>query len=269
MFTPYLLLWNLTPDGPPITTPSSALLPVTQGTMKAMLKVALTEEERVGADLMKWWAGDGAARVLAQEGGALLLERAVGSSSLTEMAQRGQDEDATRILCRAVADLHAPREAPLPMLTPLGTWFRALGPMARQRGGVWTRCHEAAEELLSSGQEAVPLHGDIHHGNVLDFGSRGWLAIDPKGLLGERGFDYANIFTNPDLAEPNYPVATDPDIFAARLAIVTKMSALPRQRLLKWIAAWCGLSAAWFFGDGEGAPVDQRIAEMAIGALKG
>jgi aminoglycoside/hydroxyurea antibiotic resistance kinase len=41
------------------------------------------------------------------------------------------------------------------------------------------------------------LHGDLHHGNVLDFGLRGWLAIDPKGLLGERGFDFANIFTNP------------------------------------------------------------------------
>lgn len=33
----------------------------------------------------------------------------------------------------------------------------------------------------------VTLHGDLHHGNVLDFGASGWLAIDPKGLKGERG----------------------------------------------------------------------------------
>jgi streptomycin 6-kinase len=37
---------------------------------------------------------------------------------------------------------------------------------------------------------------------VLDFGACGWLAIDPKRLAGERGFDFANIFTNPDLADP-------------------------------------------------------------------
>jgi streptomycin 6-kinase len=30
---------------------------------------------------------------------------------------------------------------------------------------------------------------------VLDFETSGWLAIDPKGLIGERGFDFANIFT--------------------------------------------------------------------------
>jgi streptomycin 6-kinase len=67
-----------------------------------------------------------------------------------------------------------------------------------------------ANVLLSSPQDEVVLHGDLHHGNILDFGTRGWLAIDPKGLLGERGFDYANIFTNPDLAEPTRPVAIEP-----------------------------------------------------------
>jgi streptomycin 6-kinase len=51
--------------------------------------------------------------------------------------------------------------------------------------------------LLAEPREVGVLHGDLHHGNVLDFGVRGWLAIDPKGLLGERGFDFANIFTNP------------------------------------------------------------------------
>jgi streptomycin 6-kinase len=46
------------------------------------------------------------------------------------------------------------------------------------------------------------LHGDLHHENVLDFGERRWLAIDPHGLHGERFFDFANIFTNPDLMIP-------------------------------------------------------------------
>lgn len=44
------------------------------------------------------------------------------------------------------------------------------------------------------------LHGDVHHGNVLNFGARGWLAIDPRGLVGERAFDHANLLCNPDVA---------------------------------------------------------------------
>jgi streptomycin 6-kinase len=57
-----------------------------------------------------------------------------------------------------------------------------------------------ARELLANLSEVVVLHGDIHRCNVLDFGHRGWLASDPKGLVGERYCDLANLFCNPDLA---------------------------------------------------------------------
>jgi streptomycin 6-kinase len=62
-----------------------------------------------------------------------------------------------------------------------------------------------ADKLLDDPRDIVALHGDIHHGNILDFGERGWLAIDPKGLIGERGFDYANNFCNPDAAIATRP----------------------------------------------------------------
>lgn len=88
----------------------------------------------------------------------------------------------------------------------------------------------AAAELLSSPREESVLHGDIHHDNVLDFGERGWLAIDPKRLYGERGFDYANIFCN-----PNYGIATDPAIFQRRVEQVCRLAGLERRRLLQWI----------------------------------
>jgi streptomycin 6-kinase len=114
------------------------------------------------------------------------------------------------------------------------------------------------------------LHGDLHHGNVLDFGARGWLAIDPKGFVGERGFDYANIFTNPDLDDPTRPVGTEPGCFARRLDIVADAARLSRRRLLCWISAWTGLSASWFLADGDhhSAAIDLRVAEMAAAELE-
>ena len=76
-------------------------------------------------------------------------------------------------------------------------------------GGILARCAEAARALLSEPREVGVLHGDLHHDNVLDFGVRGWLAIDPKRLVGERGFDFANIFTNPDARRSDPSVANE------------------------------------------------------------
>jgi streptomycin 6-kinase len=45
----------LLPDGEPIRTHSSRLLPVRQYGVAAMLKVAQEPEEKFGAQLMVWW----------------------------------------------------------------------------------------------------------------------------------------------------------------------------------------------------------------------
>lgn len=269
MFDPYLSRWNLIPDGVPITTHTSRLLPVRHSSSGAMLRLSFNQEERWGGALMEWWDGDGAARVLARDDNALLLERAEGVRSLAEMARDGRDDEACRILCAVAERLHAPRLTPLPELLPLRELFEELGPAASAHGGILTRCHQTAEALLAAPRDVTVLHGDLHHGNVLDFGHRGWLAIDPKGVVGERGFDFANIFTNPDLDDPSCPVATRPGVFASRLQAVAEAARLDRQRLMNWILAWTGLSAAWFFSDGQPqmAAIDLRVAELAAAEL--
>ncbi|MBS3652409.1 hypothetical protein KEU06_27855 [Pseudaminobacter sp. 19-2017] len=119
MFDSYLTRWNLAPDGAPIVTPAAHLLPVLKDGMPAMLKLSHEADERLGGVLMEWWGGDGAARVLARFGDALLMERATGSASLSDMARSGQDDEACVILCAVAAQLHARRSKPLPELTPL------------------------------------------------------------------------------------------------------------------------------------------------------
>lgn len=228
MFTEYIVRWDLIPDGAPIRTHSSRLLPVRQRVVPAMLKIAQADEERQGGSLMVWWNGDGAARVLAHAGDALLLERAECTHSLAQMARNGNDDEATRILCSAAAQLHAPRAQTKPTLVPLERWFNSLWPAAQQYGGWLVQCAQSARELLDAPQDIVVLHGDIHHSNVLDFGARGWLAIDPKGLHGERGFDYANIFCNPDRDS-----AFVEGRFERRLNSVVKEARLEQRRLLQ------------------------------------
>jgi streptomycin 6-kinase len=262
MFDDYLARWGLTRDGAPIATRSSDLLPVRRAGVPAMLKIAREAEERRGGLLMSWWGGDGAARVLAQEGDALLLERATSTGSLVEMARGGCDDEASRVICAVAARLHAPRRGPPPEVIPLPRWCAALEPAAARHRGVLRLAAATARELLAEPEEVVVLHGDLHHGNVLDFGTRGWLAIDPKGLVGERGFDYANLFCNPDLAS-----ATAPGRLARQATVVAEAAGLDRPRLLRWILAWAGLSAAWLLEDGEAPGIPLEVANIAATEL--
>ncbi len=262
MIDDYMNRWGLEPDGQPITTNSGHLVPVHYNGMPAILKIATHEEEKPAAALMAWWRGEGAARVLAHDGSALLLERAEGGQMLAEMARNGRDDEACRIICAVALKLHAPRPEQPPALTGLPRWFQALGICAAAHGGIFAIAAVTARNLLASPQDIRVLHGDIHHSNILDFGQRGWLAIDPKGLVGERGFDFANLFCN-----PNFETAVTPERFSRRVDVVAAAAALDHGRLLQWIVAWAGLSASWHIEDGTKADTALAVARMAIAKL--
>jgi streptomycin 6-kinase len=226
-----------------------------------MLKIAAAPEEIRGATLMAWWNGIGAAGVFAHSGGAILLERATSMDSLVEMSQRGDDDRALSILCSTVKELHKIRDVPRPDLPRLEVWFRDLAPMA-STDILLARAAAIAESLLSSSRDEVVLHGDIHHENVLNFENRGWLAIDPKGLIGERGYDYANVFRNPDKK-----TALAPGRFDARLNQASVEANLDPERLLRWVIAHAALSAAWSIEDGQTPTWSFAILRVALDKL--
>ncbi|NQD75360.1 aminoglycoside phosphotransferase family protein [Pseudomonas sp. CM27] len=264
VFDRYLKAWALTIDGDPIASLNGQLFPVRHGDIPAMLKVSHSREEQAGGQLMAWWEGNGAAPVLCLEGEALLMKRAQGTASLARMARTGLDDQATRILCAVIARLHEPRTTPLPELVPLEKWFDALWPAAATYGGILQHCAKAARELLAAPRDVGVLHGDIHHGNVLDFGPCGWLAIDPKGLYGERGFDYANMLCNPDDAS-----VLAPGCFSRRIGIICEAAHIDRQRLMQWALAWAGLSATWMMEDGVDPVGRFELAKLAALLLDG
>lgn len=57
------------------------------------------------------------------------------------------------------------------------------------------------------------------------FGERGWLAIDPKRLRGERGIDYDSILCNPD-----HETAIAPGRLARQVEAVAEAAVLERKR---------------------------------------
>ncbi len=259
--------WRLTVDGEPFETRSSVLAPVLFNGAPAMLKIATVAEERLGNRLMaRWNAGAGAAPVLRQRDDALLLERADRTLSLASLATSGADGDdnATRILVGVAGRLHADSPRFAPQQVDLEEWFRDLLRTGEARGGFYARAAGIAGDLLSDQREVAVLHGDVHHGNVLHFGSRGWLAIDPKGIVGDRAFDYANILCNPDAR-----VALATGRLERHVGIISATARIGRQRMLRWTAAWCGLSATWSLIDGEDPAHTVGVGVSALRLLDG
>ena len=150
----------------------------------AILKVSHASEEIAGGALMAWWGGDGAARVLAREGDALLLERATGAALAGRdgARRRGRRGDAHPLRRRRTAARAPPGAAAGQPRAAADLVPATVARPPRRTAGLYAKSAAAARALLAEPREVSVVHGDLHHGNVLDFGPRGWLAIDPKGL---------------------------------------------------------------------------------------
>ena len=220
--------------------------------IKAPSALALNDGEPPRAvDFLRWRDGHGCVRLLGTNGDLQLLEFAGERTLLAELEVVG-DDAATEIVCGVLAELHAPSQRPAPAtLQLLRDYFASLFLKADidAKAGLASQFTEAApvaERLLAEQPLAIPLHGDIHHENILS-GPRGWLAIDPKGLIGDPAFDAANLFYNPVESDLRYDaarVARMVDILSTRLAI-------EKTHLLDWAFAFSALSASWHAEDGN------------------
>jgi streptomycin 6-kinase len=259
--------WRLTADGAAFSTPSSQLHPVRQDGRAAMLKVVTHPDERNGAAALFWFAGKGAVEVLAHEGDAILMARGDGPYDLADMVGRGEDDAATRVICEVVRDLHASRAAPPPEgLMPLTRRFRSLFLTAEAPGADehYRTAAEMARRLLAEPLDCVVLHGDIHHENILRDGKGGWAAIDPKGLIGESTYDYANILENP-IRCPE--VVLSPGRLRRQAEVIAETAGISLKRLLEYTFAFAALSECWGVEDGNATGYALAVSRIARAEL--
>lgn len=113
------------------------------------------------------------------------------------------------------------------------------------------------DDLCASATREVPLHGDLHHENVLAATREPWLAIDPHGRVGDPGYDCGQLLYN--------PLGTDPDELARRapdrIALLADTLGLDPDRTVAWGFAVCALSEVWCAQDG---PIDGTALAVAM-----
>ncbi|TKT81445.1 aminoglycoside phosphotransferase family protein [Aquamicrobium sp. LC103] len=211
------------------------------------------EDELRGAHLLAWRRGEGLVRLLDLDGHRMLLEYA-GETMLSHVLDKEGDAAATEIAAEVMARLFSPSEHPVPPdLQPLRERFASLFKAAnadRDLGNrtIYVEAAEIAERLLDDPHELHPLHGDLHHENIMH-GARGWLAIDPKGVYGDPGFDAANMFYNPLERDD---LCLDPERIAHMAEVFSRTLGQHPRRLLDFAIAYGCLSAAWHREDANG-----------------
>jgi streptomycin 6-kinase len=98
-----------------------------------------------------------------------------------------------------------------------------------------------AAQLLTDQQEIRVLHGDIHHYNI-KHSPRGWLAFDPKGIVGERTYDCANALCNPVMPE----LVHNETRLLNNASILADALELEPRRVLAFAYVYACLNASWW-----------------------
>jgi streptomycin 6-kinase len=223
--------WGLRVDGPAMYGACALVLPVVRDDdTRAALKLQPLDEETAGEPLaLRAWDGAGAVRLLEHDEptGTLLLERLDETRSLSDVPDA---REAVRVIGALLARLTA-AEAP-PGLRTLDTVARA---MLERAPTVLERVAEAADRRLlrdcaAAVREVVAepgdrlLHWDLHHTNVLAANRADWLAIDPKPLAGDPGFELLPALVN----------RYDPAETRWRFDALTDALGLDRERARAW-----------------------------------
>jgi streptomycin 6-kinase len=257
--------WRLTIEES-FETETSVISYVCRGDQRLVLKVVKQAgDEWLSGDVLKAFDGNGVVRVYEHTGGAMLLERLQPGNSLVQMTLNGRDEEATEILGGVIEKMTATE---IPDACPtVTTWGKGFGSyLASDDKQISRRLVETGEKLfLDLGRsQSRPrlLHGDLHHYNVLFDSECGWVAIDPKGVIGELEYEIGAVLRNP-FEQPELFLAWP--VIERRLKQFTNHLGLNYERTLRWAFAQAVLSAIWYVEDGfevDAMNPSLRLAEI-------
>ncbi|MEU6143025.1 aminoglycoside phosphotransferase family protein [Streptomyces sp. NPDC047081] len=254
----FLARWELRLDGPSMYGRCALVLPVLRadGT-RAVLKLQDVDEETVGEPLaLRAWHGDGAVWLLRADSatGTMLLERLDSARALADLPDH---REATLVIARLLARLTA-TEAPAGLRRLGDITARLLERTAAVLPGVavpavhhlLADCAAAVREVAGEPGDRL-LHWDLHFDNVLGADRAPWLAIDPKPLAGDPGFDLFPALWN----------RFEADEVRWRFDAMTDVIALDRDRARAWTLGRVLQNSVWRLEE-HGSPLPE-VLEIA------
>lgn len=244
-----------------------------RGSQDVVLKIGLPDRElKSGTAALRFFNGSGACRLVEydEENGFLLLERLRPGEMLSTI---GDDDEATHIAAQVMQNLWKPAPE-VSEFIQLSDWFDGLKKIRPHFDGgtgpfpktLLERVEFSLPELFADWNKKL-LHGDFHHFNVLS-SERGWLAIDPKGVIGPAGYEIGPFMLNP------WKGISDGSRFKAcpersrriqaerRAGILSERLGFEREKIIMWSTAHALLSAWWSLEDDTGWEYSMHCAKM-------
>ena len=213
-------------------------------------KEILTEIEA-----LRIWDGNGCVQLLAADvgRGMFLLEYLQPGTPLTAVSN---DDQATTIAAQVMQQLWQPIDTNQ-LFPTVQDWFGGLTKLRQKyKGGTGPfpeklidKTEIVAQELLNSMETAVLLHGDLHHDNIIKAGRQPWLAIDPKGVLGEPAYEIGALLRNP--IQRLKHTSDLKSLFTRRIDQLHELLGFDKQRMLGWGMAQMVLGAWWANEDSD------------------
>ncbi|MFJ6821905.1 aminoglycoside phosphotransferase family protein [Streptomyces niveus] len=259
----FLKRWELRRTGPAMHGMCALVLPVERadGT-PAVLKLQDVDSETAGEPVaLRVWGGDGAVRLLEydEESGTLLLERLDATQDLSGVPVRDGVSVIAGLLARltaapAPAGLRRLGEIAEAMLDETPVAVRSLADDTQRR--LLLDCAAAVREVAGEPGDRL-LHWDLHFENVLaPLPAAGgparepWLAIDPKPLAGDPGFELLPALVN----------RFDEGDILGRFDLMTEVIGLDRGRARAWTLGRVLQNCLWDIREGERVPDPTSLA---------
>ncbi len=230
-----------------------AAVTLPDGTEAALKLCVPNAESRSEEQAMRFFDGRGAARVLASEPerGILLMEQVRPGHTLHALTD---DDAAMRAAAGVMKRLWKPAPPEPHSFPSVARWTKGLERLRQAYGGgtgplperLVALAEGTFERLLATAGTPLLLHGDLHHGNILAGEREPWLAIDPKGVIGEAEYETCALLTN------NLPADGRLDLLRERANVLAAELGLNRKRIVQWAMSFGVLSAWWCLEDGVG-----------------
>jgi streptomycin 6-kinase len=254
----FLDRWELQLDGQSMHGMTALILPVVrQDGSPAVLKLQLLDEESEGEPVaLRAWDGDGAVRLLDHDAatGTMLLERLDASRMLAHLPDT---HESVLVIAHLLAHLtSSPAPAGLRRLGDIAQAMLERTPWALERipdpeaRRIVADCAAAVREVVDEPGDRL-LHWDLHDENVLASERAPWLAIDPKPLAGDPGFELWPALDN----------RFDADDVRWRFDAMTDVLGLDRTRARAWTYGRLLQNILWDVEDGR--PMEERQLEIA------
>lgn len=205
---------------------------------------------------LKLFNGNGACQLLEsdEERGVFLLERLKPGTMLSELED---DDERTHIAVDVMQRMESSsllaieqQAVRLQRFIQLSDWFdelKAVRPSFEGGTGPFPKeIFELVESFLPelfADKDVKLIHGDFHHFNILKSEERGWLVIDPKGVIGPAGYEIGPLMINPwgSLSDwTSFKVQTE-----RRIDILKERMGWEREQIIQWALSHAVLSAWW------------------------